>query len=208
MPIFEINHPLIKHKLTHLRKVETSSKEFREYLTEITSLMGYEIFKDLQLKEIKINTPIKKNVKGFELKKSVTIVPILRAGLGMEQGLINLLPSIKVGHLGLYRDKKTYKIVKYFSKLPKDINKSKVIIVDPMLATGSSLIEALKILKKIEIRDPLILVLVASPEGIKAIESKFPHINIYTAAIDKKLNSNKYIEPGLGDAGDRIFGTK
>jgi uracil phosphoribosyltransferase len=208
MKALEIKHPLIKHKLTHLRKESTNSKEFKEYLNEITSLMAFEVFRDLKLKDIVIDTPIIKNFKTQELGEEVFAVPILRAGLGMVEGLLHLLPTIKVGHIGIYRDEKTKEAHEYYFKVPKGIEKGKVVLVDPMLASGVSAIYAIKKLKEIGCKDIIFLVLVAAPEGIAVVEKEFPDVQIYTASIDEKLNENKYIVPGLGDAGDRIFGTK
>lgn len=207
MAIFEFKHPLIEHKLTNLRNKETSTKLFRESLTEIAGLMVYEATKDFELTEVEVETPIMKT-NSKVLFKPVTIVPILRAGLGMVDALINLIPTAKVGHLGVYRNEETFEPVYYYAKMPSNVVESKVIIVDPMLATGGSIIYTIDYLKKLGVKDITIMCIIAAPEGIKAILDKHPEVNIYVATIDKGLNEAKYIYPGLGDAGDRIFGTK
>ena len=208
MKPIEINHPLIQHKLTHMRKKTTNPKEFREYLNEITKLMAFEVFRNLKLKNVTINTPVQNDVIMKELSEELFLVPILRAGLGMTTGIIDLIPNIKVGHIGIYRDEKTQEAKEYYFKVPKGIEEGKVVIVDPMLASGVSAIDAINKLKKVGCKDVVLLVLVAAPEGIKIIQNKFPDVQIYVASIDEKLDKNKYIVPGLGDAGDRIFGTK
>ena len=203
-----IDHPLIQHKLTIMRKIETGSKDFRQLLSEIALLMGYEITRDIPLHDIKIKTPIcdmtAKEVEG----KKLAIVPILRAGLGMVDGLLNLLPVAKVGHIGLYRDPQTHKPVPYYCKLPEDIGERLVILCDPMLATGGSSCDAIDLLKRRGATNIKLMCLVAAPEGVEKVTHAHPDIPIYCAALDEKLNENAYIVPGLGDAGDRLFGTK
>ena len=203
-----IDHPMIQHKLTIMRKKETGSKDFRELLKEIALLMGYEITRDIPLEDIEIETPIcrmtAKEVRG----RKMAIIPILRAGLGMVEGLLNLIPVAKVGHIGLYRDETTHKPVPYFCKLPGDIDDRLVIVTDPMLATGGSACDALAMLKERGCTNIRLMCLVAVPEGIAKVQAEHPDVDIYVAAIDKCLNENAYIVPGLGDAGDRIFGTK
>ncbi|NQX83122.1 MAG: uracil phosphoribosyltransferase [Mycoplasmataceae bacterium] len=203
-----IEHPLISHKLTHIRKKGTSSKEFKEYLNEITRLMAYEVFKDIKLEEIKIETPIS-STKGFVISEKVNLYPILRAGQGMVEGFSTIIPSARVGHIGMYRDEKTLKPVEYLFKYPKDTEKDTYnIIIDPMLATGGSAIAAIEKLKENGIKNLKFVALLGSQYAIDAITSKHPDVEIFIAAIDPKLNKKGYIVPGLGDAGDRIFGTK
>lgn len=204
-----IDHPLIQHKLSYMRKKETGSKDFRELLNEIAMLMGYEITRDLPLEEIEIETPICPMKTKIISGKKLAVVPILRAGLGMVDGLLELVPVAKVGHIGLYRDPVTHKPVEYYSKMPCDIEERIVIVVDPMLATGGSAVDAITMLKeKYGCRNIRLMNLVAAPEGVKAVQEAHPDVDIYVAALDEKLNENAYIIPGLGDAGDRIFGTK
>ncbi|VWL85201.1 uracil phosphoribosyltransferase [Oceanivirga miroungae] len=207
MQIFEFNHPLIQHKLSILRNENTDTKLFRESLTEITSLMIYEATKDLKLKLIETKTPIT-IAKTKVLDEPVTIVPILRAGLGMVDAMLDVIPTAKVGHLGVYRDEKTFKPHYYYAKMPTNVAESKVIITDPMLATGGSIIYTIDYLKKLGVKNITVMCIIAAPEGIKNIEEKHSDISLYVASIDEKLNDHKYIVPGLGDAGDRIFGTK
>ncbi len=202
------NHPLIQHKLTLMRDKNTGSKDFRELLTEITMLMGYEITKDLKLEGIEIETPVSKTKSKVIACKKLGIVPILRAGLGMVDGLVNLIPAAKVGHVGLYRDPETLKPVEYYSKFPQDIKEREMIIVDPMLATGGSAVAAIDVLKQRGANSIKLVNLVASPEGIEEVQKYHPDVEIYVASIDEKLNEHGYIVPGLGDAGDRLFGTK
>ena len=202
------DHPLIQHKLTLMRDKNTGSKDFRELLTEITMLMGYEITRELPLEDIEIETPVlKTTAKGIAGKK-LGIVPILRAGLGMVDGLVNLIPAAKVGHVGLYRDPETLQPVEYYCKLPQDIAEREMIIVDPMLATGGSAVAAIDVLKRDGAKVIKLVNLVASPEGIEEGHKYHPDVDIYVANIDEKLNDHGYIVPGLGDAGDRLFGTK
>ncbi len=202
------NHPLIQHKLAILRDKNTASKEFRALIGEIAMLMCYEATRDLQLKEVEIETPVAKaKVKQLSGKK-LAIVPILRAGLGMVDGVMTLIPSARVGHIGLYRDPKTLQPVEYYCKLPHDIEERDVIVVDPMCATGGSAIDAITLIKKRGPKNIKFMCTIAAPEGLKALSEKHPDIDIYCAALDERLNEHGYIVPGLGDAGDRIFGTK
>ena len=203
-----IKHPLIDHKMTILRKKETSSMEFRQLVNEIATLMGYEVTRDLETEDIEIETPIAKTVGKRISGKKIGIVPILRAGLGMVEGLLTIIPAARVGHIGMYRDPETLKPVTYYSKLPKDVAARQMIIVDPMLATGGSLIEAIDELKRNGAKNIKSINLLAAPEGLKAVEEAHPDVEIYIAALDEKLNEDGYIVPGLGDAGDRLFGTK
>lgn len=203
-----IDHPLISHKLTLMRNKNTSSKDFRVLLNEISLLMGYEVTRDLPLKEIETQTPICTTKSKVISGKKLAIVPILRAGLGMVDGLLQLVPSARVGHIGLYRDPETLKPVEYYCKLPKDIENRNVIVVDPMLATGGSSAAALDFLKERGCSNVKLMCLIAAPEGVKVVQEAHPDVDIYIAALDEKLNEKSYIVPGLGDAGDRIFGTK
>ena len=203
-----INHPLIQHKLTHMRKTETGPKAFRQLLKEISMLMGYEVTRDLPLEDIEIETPIQKMTAKVISGKKVAIVPILRAGLGMVDGLLDLVPVAKVGHIGLYRDPDTHEPHEYYCKLPTDIGERIVIVVDPMLATGGSAADAITMLKKHGCTNIRFECLVSAPEGIKRVQEAHPDVDIYTAAVDERLNDHAYIIPGLGDAGDRLFGTK
>ena len=203
-----MDHPLIKHKMTILRKKETSSMEFRQITTEIATLMGYEVTRNLELRDIDIETPLEKTV-GQEISgKKISIVPILRAGIGMVDGLLTIVPSARVGHIGMYRDPETLKPVTYYCKLPKDIENRLVILLDPMLATGGTLVEAIDELKAKGATKIKSLNLLAAPEGIKAVQEKHPDVDIYVCEVDRCLNEHGYILPGLGDAGDRLFGTK
>lgn len=203
-----IDHPLITHKLTIMRRKETGSKDFRELLNEIAMLMGYEITRDLPLENIEIETPVSKMIAKTISGKKLAIVPILRAGLGMVDGLLSLVPVAKVGHIGLYRDPATHKPVEYYCKLPADIEERITIVVDPMLATGGSSSDALTMLKAKGIKNLKLMCLVAAPEGVRKVQEDHPDVDIYIAALDDHLNENAYIIPGLGDAGDRLFGTK
>ena len=202
------DHPLIQHKLTLIRKQNTGSKDFRELLTEITMLMGYEVTKDLPLGDVEIETPVAKMTAKELTGKKLAIVPILRAGIGMVDGLINLIPAAKVGHIGLYRDPETLQPVEYYCKLPQDIGEREVLLVDPMLATGGSSVAAIQLLREKEAKNIRMVNLVAAPEGIAEVHKVYPDVDIYVAAVDERLNEHKYIVPGLGDAGDRLFGTK
>jgi uracil phosphoribosyltransferase len=203
-----MDHPLITHKLTIMRNKKTGSKDFRELLEEISMLMGYELTRDLPLEDITIETPITKMKAKTIAGKKMAIVPILRAGLGMVDGLLRLVPVAKVGHIGLYRDPKTHEPVEYYCKLPFDVEDRIVILVDPMLATGGSSCDALNLLKQHGCHNIRLMSLVSAPEGIAKIQAEHPDVDIYTAALDDYLNEHAYIVPGLGDAGDRIFGTK
>ncbi len=202
-----LDHPMIIHKLTIMRQQETGSKDFRQLLGEIAMLMGYELTRDLPLEEVAINTPICSMNAQMVSGRKLAIVPILRAGLGMVDGLLSLVPVAKVGHIGLYRDPETHKPVEYYCKLPADIEERLVILVDPMLATGGSAADALSMLKAKGCRNIRFMCLVAAPEGVAAVQEAHPDVDIFTAALDEKLNEHAYIVPGLGDAGDRIFGT-
>ena len=215
-----IDHPLIQHKLTIMRKKDTSTKDFRELLEEIfdgqsvdktqeiSCLMGYEITRDLPLDDVEIETPLEKMIAKEVSGKKLAIVPILRAGLGMVDGLLTLVPVARVGHIGLYRDPETHLPVEYYCKLPPDIENRIVIVVDPMLATGGSASDALTMLKARGCKTIKLMCLVSAPEGIAKVQSTHPDVDIYTASVDEKLNDHAYILPGLGDAGDRLFGTR
>lgn len=203
-----LDHPLIQHKLTIIRRKETGSNEFRRIVGEIGGLMTYEITRDLPLKDVEIETPIGKTVQKEIAGKKLTIVPILRAGMGMLNGVLEMIPSAKVGVIGMYRDEKTLEPHEYFCKMPKDVAERECLIVDPMLATGGSANDAIAALKKRGAKEIRLAVLVAAPEGVKAVQKANPDVDIYAAAEDEKLMDNGYIFPGLGDAGDRLFGTK
>ena len=203
-----INHPLILHKLTNMRDKNTGSKDFRELLNEIALLMGYEITRDLPLCDIEIETPMGKMTAKKIAGKKLAIVPILRAGIGMVDGLLTLLPVAKVGHIGLYRNEETHKPVFYYCKLPSDIENRMVIVTDPMLATGGSATDAITMLKEKGCAQIKLMCLVAAPEGVKAVQDAHDDVHIFCGAVDQCLNEHGYIVPGLGDAGDRIFGTK
>ena len=203
-----IDHPMIQHKLTIMRDKETGSKDFRQLLEEISLLMGYEVTRDLPLEDVEIETPLCKMTSKKVSGRKLAIVPILRAGMGMVRGLTTLVPVAKVGHIGLYRDEKTHEPVVYYCKLPEDINRRYVIVTDPMLATGGSASDALHMLKERGCTKIRLMCLVAAPEGIARVQQDHPDVNIYVAAVDDHLNEDAYIVPGLGDAGDRIFGTK
>ena len=202
-----LDHPLITHKLSIMRNKRTGSKDFRELLDEIAMLMGYELTRDLPLEDIEIETPLTKMTAKRISGKKLAIVPILRAGLGMVDGIQRLVPVAKVGHIGLYRDPRTHLPVEYYCKLPQDIEDRIVILVDPMLATGGSAVDALSMLKKKGCKNIRFMCLVAAPEGVAKVQEAHPDVDIYTAALDECLNDHAYIVPGLGDAGDRIFGT-
>ncbi len=202
-----IDHPLIQHKLSIMRDKNTGTKEFRELLYEISMLMSYEITRDLPLEYYEIETPICKMTAKQLSGKKLAIVPILRAGLGMSDGFLKIVPAAKVGHIGLYRDHDTHQPVLYYCKLPEDIASRLVVLSDPMLATGGSVVDSIDILKKQGCKQIRLMCLVGAPEGIEYLEKTHPDVDLYIAAIDEKLNDDKYIVPGLGDAGDRIFGT-
>ena len=203
-----ISHPLIQHKLSILRREDTSTKDFRELVNEIAMLMGYEVSRDLPLEEVEIQTPIIKTVQKQLSGKKLAIVPIPRAGIGMVDGFLSLVPAAKVGHIGMYRDEETLEPVEYLVKLPEDIDQRQIFVMDPMLATGGSAILAVDSLKKRGAANIKFVCLVAAPEGVKKLQDAHPDIDIYTASLDERLNENGYIVPGLGDAGDRLFGTK
>lgn len=206
--VYVFDHPLIQHKLTIIRDKETGTKEFRELVDEVATLMAFEITRDMPLQEVEIETPVcEANAKMLAGKK-LGIVPILRAGIGMVDGILKLIPAAKVGHVGLYRDPVTLKPVEYYVKLPSDLEERDFIVVDPMLATGGSAVEAIHSLKKRGAKSIKFMCLVAAPEGVEAIQEIHPDVDIYIAALDEKLNEKGYIVPGLGDAGDRLFGTK
>lgn len=206
--VYIFDHPLIQHKLTYIRKKETGTKEFRELVDEIATLMAFEATRDLPLDEIEIETPVAKTKAKVLAGKKLGVVPILRAGMGMVDGILKLIPAAKVGHVGLYRDPETLKPVEYYVKFPSDIEERDFIVVDPMLATGGSAIEAINSLKKRGAKHIIFMCLIAAPEGLKALEEAHPDVDIYIASLDEKLNEQGYIVPGLGDAGDRLFGTK
>ncbi|APF27234.1 TPA: uracil phosphoribosyltransferase [Clostridium botulinum] len=206
--VTQIGHPLILHKLALIRDKNTGSKDFRELVEEVAMLMAYEVTRDLQLKEVEIETPICKTKCKMLSGKKVAIVPILRAGLGMVGGMTSLIPAAKVGHIGLYRDEETLKPVEYFCKLPQDIGDRDVIVTDPMLATGGSAKDAITLLKQKGAKHIRLMCLVAAPEGIKEVMDEHPDVDIYVASVDEKLNEKGYVVPGLGDAGDRLYGTK
>ena len=203
-----IDHPMIQHKLTIMRDKETGSKDFRQLLEEISLLMGYEVTRDIPLEDVEIETPICKMTAKKVSGRKLAIVPILRAGMGMVEGLHTLVPVAKVGHIGLYRNETTHEPVVYYCKLPEDIQKRLVIVTDPMLATGGSACDAVKMLKDRGCKNIRLMCLVAAPEGIAKVQKEHPDVDIYVAAVDDHLNADAYIVPGLGDAGDRIFGTK
>ena len=203
-----LNHPLLQHKLTILRNEETSTKDFRELVSEITMLMTYEATRDLPLEEVTVKTPVAEGTFQAISGKKMAIVPILRAGLGMVDGVLKMIPAARVGHIGLYRDPQTLEPVKYYCKMPADIANRDVLIVDPMLATGGSASAAITFMKEYGCKHIKLMDILAAPEGIERIQKDHPDVEIYVAAVDEKLNDHGYIVPGLGDAGDRIFGTK
>ena len=203
-----LDHPLIQHKLAILRNKNTSVKEFRELISEISGLMCYEATRNLSTEAVEVQTPVAKATCYKLAGKELAIIPILRAGLGMVDAMLDLIPSAKVGHIGLYRDPETHMPVEYYCKLPEDIGKRQVFVVDPMLATGGSAIAAIDFLKQHGCKQIIMMNIIGCPEGVKAVQDAHPDVDIYVAAIDEKLNEHAYIVPGLGDAGDRIFGTK
>ena len=206
--VVELDHPLIEHKLAILRDKRTGTKEFRELVEEIATFLCYEALRDASLDPVEIETPIKKMRTGKINENRYAFIPILRAGMGMLDGVISVMPNAKIGHIGMYRDETTFEPVNYFFKVPKDIENREVIIIDPMLATGGSVIDAVDLLKSKGVTNIKVLCIIAAPEGLKAVTKKHKDIKIYCANIDEELNKNKYIVPGLGDAGDRIYGTK
>lgn len=203
-----LDHPLIQHKLTHIRDERTGTKEFRELVDEVAMLMAFEITRHLPLKETTINTPVMEAKAKVLSGKKIGLIPILRAGLGMVDGMLKLLPAAKVGHIGLYRDPETLQPVEYYIKLPTDIAERELIVMDPMLATGGSANDAIYSLKKRGAKKIRLMCLVAAPEGVELIQENHPDVDIYLAALDEGLNEKGYILPGLGDAGDRLYGTK
>jgi len=203
-----MDHPLIQHKIGLLRKVETGSRDFRTLVKEISMLMCYESTRNLPLTEVEIETPVCETVVKELKGKKMAVIPILRAGLGMVDGMLNMVPSAKVGHIGLYRDPETALPVEYYCKLPEDCNEREVFVVDPMLATGGSAAEAITMLKEKNVKNIRFLCIIAAPEGVEKLKKEHPDVDIYIGALDSHLNEHKYIVPGLGDAGDRIFGTK
>jgi uracil phosphoribosyltransferase len=203
-----MDHPLIQHKISYIRSEEVGSKEFREIVGEIASLMCYEATRDLKLEDVRIKTPICEMVGKQLSGKKLAVVPILRAGLGMVDGMLNMIPSAKVGHIGLYRDPETYEPVEYYCKLPADCGEREVFVVDPMLATGGSAVDAIDQIKKVGGKQIKFMCIIAAPEGVEKLHKAHPDVQIYIGHLDRELNADAYICPGLGDAGDRIFGTK
>ncbi len=206
--VYVFDHPLIQHKLTYIRDKNTGTKEFRELVDEVATLMAFEITREMPLEEIEVETPVTTAKSKVLSGKKLAIVPILRAGIGMVDGVLNLIPAAKVGHIGLYRDPETLKPVEYYAKLPADVEERDFIIVDPMLATGGSAVEAINSLKKRGAKNIKFMCLIAAPEGVEAIQKEHNDVDIFIAALDERLNEHGYIIPGLGDAGDRLFGTK
>ena len=205
---FIMDHPLIQHKISLLRDKNTGSKEFRELVSEVATLMCYEATRDLPTKDVEIETPVAVAKTKVISGRKLAFVPILRAGIGMVEGVLKLVPAAKVGHIGLYRDPETLKPVEYYVKLPVDVNEREVIVLDPMLATGGSAIDAINVVKAKGVKTIKFMCIIAAPEGLKALTEAHPDVQVYCAALDEKLNEHSYIVPGLGDAGDRIFGTK
>ena len=203
-----MDHPFIQHKMSYIRDKETSTKVFRELVDEVGALMAYEVTRELELEDVEVETPITKMTAKRLSGKKIAIVPILRAGLGMQEGMLRLIPSARVGHVGLYRDPVTLEAIEYYAKFPGDIEERDIFVIDPMLATGASAVEAIKAIKKRGAKKISFLCLIAAPEGVEVLKEAHPDVNIYIAALDEKLNEKSYIVPGLGDAGDRLFGTK
>ena len=206
--VFVMNHPLVQHKISLLRDKQTGSKEFREIISEIAMLMCYEATRDLPLKEVEIETPVAVAKTKILAGRKMACIPILRAGIGMVDGVMAMIPAAKVGHIGLYRDPETLKPVEYYSKLPSDITERDVVVLDPMLATGGTAVDAIDIIKRSNPKSIKFMCIIAAPEGMRALTEAHPDVPVYCAAMDEKLNDHGYIVPGLGDAGDRIFGTK
>ena len=206
--VYELKHPLITHMLSILRSKDTGTKEFREIISELAMLLTYEAMSDAKLTKITIETPLTKMKTETLDENKYAFLPILRAGTGMIDGVLKVIPNAKIGHIGMYRDEETFKPVNYFFKVPKDIDKREVIILDPMLATGGSAIDTIDLLREKGVKKIKFLCIIAAPEGLEAVTKKYPDVKIYCGCIDEKLNEKKYIVPGLGDAGDRIFGTK
>ncbi|WP_188207610.1 uracil phosphoribosyltransferase [Alkalibacillus aidingensis] len=206
--VYVFDHPLIQHKITYIRDKNTGTKGFRELVDEVSALMMFEITRELPLEEVEVETPVATAKSNVLAGKKLGIIPILRAGLGMVDGIVNLVPAAKIGHVGLYRDPETLKPVEYYIKLPSDIHERELIVTDPMLATGGSAIAAIDSLKSRGATQIRLMCLIAAPEGVEAVQEAHPDIDIYVAGLDEKLNEKGYIVPGLGDAGDRLFGTK
>ena len=206
--VYVMDHPLIQHKVGIIRREEVGSKDFRQMISEIAMLMCYESTRNLKLQDVKIKTPICETTVKELAGKKLAVVPILRAGLGMVEGMLAMIPAAKVGHIGLYRDPETLEPVEYYCKLPSDCNEREVYVVDPMLATGGSCVAAIQMLKEKGVKNIHFMCIIASPEGVERLQKEHPDVDIYIGALDEKLNEHKYIIPGLGDAGDRIFGTK
>ncbi|KKK35165.1 uracil phosphoribosyltransferase [Salinicoccus sediminis] len=203
-----MDHPLIQHKMSYIRDEKTSTKEFRELVDEVGMLMAYEVTRDLSLEDVEVDTPVQRTTAKRLSGKKLGIVPILRAGLGMQEGILKLIPSARVGHIGLYRDPETLEAIEYYAKFPGDIEERDIFVIDPMLATGASAVEAITAVKKRGATKVRFICLIAAPEGVEVLKEAHPDVDIYIAALDEKLNEKSYIVPGLGDAGDRLFGTK
>ncbi|WP_031545251.1 MULTISPECIES: uracil phosphoribosyltransferase [Salinicoccus] len=203
-----MDHPLIQHKMSYIRDEKTSTKEFRELVDEVGMLMAYEVTRDLSLEDVEVDTPVTRTTAKRLSGKKLGIVPILRAGLGMQEGILKLIPSARVGHIGLYRDPETLQAIEYYAKFPGDIEERDIFVIDPMLATGASAVEAISAVKKRGATKIRFICLIAAPEGVEVLKEAHPDVDIYIAALDEKLNEKSYIVPGLGDAGDRLFGTK
>lgn len=206
--VYILDHPLIRHKLAIIRDKNTNTKQFREIISELATLMAYESFKDVPTQEIEVETPLEKTIQTVVKENSIAIVPILRAGLGMVDGILSLFPAAKVGHIGLYRDEETFEPKEYYCKLPVGIEEKVVMVVDPMLATGGSACDAIAMLKKRGCKKIKLMSIIGAPEGVTKVAETHPDVEIYVSTLDRQLNENCYILPGLGDAGDRIFGTK
>ncbi|CAD2073658.1 uracil phosphoribosyltransferase [Jeotgalicoccus meleagridis] len=203
-----MDHPLIQHKMSYIRDENTSTKEFRELVDEVGMLMAYEVTRDLSLEDVNVKTPVQETTAKRLSGKKLGLVPILRAGLGMQEGILKLIPSARVGHIGLYRDPETLEAVEYYAKFPGDIEDRDIFVIDPMLATGASAVEAITAIKKHGATKIRFICLIAAPEGVEVLKEAHPDVDIYIAALDEKLNEKSYIVPGLGDAGDRLFGTR
>lgn len=203
-----MDHPLIQHKMSYIRDENTSTKEFRELVDEVGMLMAYEVTRDLTLEDVSVQTPVQQTTAKRLSGKKLGIVPILRAGLGMQEGILKLIPSARVGHIGLYRDPETLEAIEYYAKFPGDIEERDIFVIDPMLATGASAVEAITAVKKHGATKIRFICLIAAPEGVEVLKEAHPDVDIYIAALDEKLNEKSYIVPGLGDAGDRLFGTR